>query len=186
METQPWSLAVACGYFWLWWQSRAIAKKTTCPLMPYYYLAPLQRKCADPWLQRTKMEHTKLSRSPVPEVVCPNDSLQLKIPHSESQEEMGWWSWRALVSTSQREFSQVQQHHFQYPRVCGTLTLLPKSTSQWEFLVWLSRLQTPLVSMRMQVQSLTLLRGLKIQHCHELWCRSQTWLGSWVAVTVAA
>ena len=27
--------------------------------------------------------------------------------------------------------------------------------------------------------------GLRIRHCCELWCRSQTWLGSWVAVAVA-
>ena len=36
--------------------------------------------------------------------------------------------------------------------------------------------------MRMQVQSLALLSGLKIQHCHELWCRMQMCLGSGVAV----
>ena len=27
--------------------------------------------------------------------------------------------------------------------------------------------------------------GLRIQHCHELWCRSQRWLGSGIAVAVA-
>ena len=32
-----------------------------------------------------------------------------------------------------------------------------------------------LVIMRMQVWSLALLRGLRIRHCCELWCRSQTW-----------
>ena len=26
--------------------------------------------------------------------------------------------------------------------------------------------------------------GLLSGHCHELWCRSQTWLRSWVAVAV--
>ena len=31
-----------------------------------------------------------------------------------------------------------------------------------------------LVCMRTQVQSLALLSGLRIQHCHEMWCRSQT------------
>ena len=36
--------------------------------------------------------------------------------------------------------------------------------------------------MRTQVQSLTLLGGLRIWHCHELWCRLQTQLGSRVAV----
>ena len=34
------------------------------------------------------------------------------------------------------------------------------------------------------VQSLASLSGLGIQHCHELWCRSQTWLGAGVAVAV--
>ena len=33
------------------------------------------------------------------------------------------------------------------------------------FLLWLSRLRTGLVSMRMQVQSLPLLGGLRNQHC---------------------
>ena len=36
--------------------------------------------------------------------------------------------------------------------------------------------------MRMQVQSLALLSGLRIWHCHELWCRSQMQLRSHVAV----
>ena len=40
------------------------------------------------------------------------------------------------------------------------------------------------VSMRMWVQSLALVGGLRIQHSHELWCTSQMWLGSGVAVAV--
>ena len=44
--------------------------------------------------------------------------------------------------------------------------------------------QILLVSMRMQVQSLTLLSVLRIWRCHELWCRLQMWLGSHVAVAV--
>ena len=36
------------------------------------------------------------------------------------------------------------------------------------------------VSMRMQVGSLASLSGLRIWCCHELWCRSQMWLGSGV------
>ena len=39
--------------------------------------------------------------------------------------------------------------------------------------------------MRTQVQSLALLIGLRIQHCYELRCRSQTQLGSLLAVAVA-
>ena len=45
--------------------------------------------------------------------------------------------------------------------------------------------QISLVSMRMQIQSLPLLSGLRIRHCHELWFRSQTQLRSHVAVAVA-
>ena len=44
--------------------------------------------------------------------------------------------------------------------------------------------QIELASMRMQVQSLTSLSGLRIWHCLELWCRLQTWLRSDVAVAV--
>ena len=38
--------------------------------------------------------------------------------------------------------------------------------------------QIRLVSMRMQVQSLALLSGSRIQCCRELWCRLQMWPGS--------
>ena len=54
-----------------------------------------------------------------------------------------------------------------------------------EFPLRLSGLRTRLVSMRMRVQSLALLSGLKIQHCHKLWYRLQIRLGSSVAVAVA-
>ena len=43
-----------------------------------------------------------------------------------------------------------------------------------------------LVSMKMWVQSLALLSGLRIWLCSELWCRSQTWVGSLVAVAVVS
>ena len=48
-----------------------------------------------------------------------------------------------------------------------------------------SELKIWLVSMRTQVPSLASLSRLSIRHCHELWCRSQTQLGSPVAVAVA-
>ena len=53
-----------------------------------------------------------------------------------------------------------------------------------EFLLWLSGLHTQIVSMRMQIQYLALLSGLRIWHCRELWCSSQTQLWSGVNVTV--
>ena len=45
--------------------------------------------------------------------------------------------------------------------------------------------QMQLVSTRMWVRSLTLFSASEIHHCRELWCRSQMWLGSRVAVAVA-
>ena len=44
--------------------------------------------------------------------------------------------------------------------------------------------QIQLGIMRLPVRSLALLSGLRIQRCHELWCRLQMWLGSHVAVAV--
>ena len=38
--------------------------------------------------------------------------------------------------------------------------------------------------MRTQVPSLASLNGLRIQHFHELWCKSQMWLRSGIAVAV--
>ena len=45
--------------------------------------------------------------------------------------------------------------------------------------------QILLETMRLRVRTLSLLSGLRIQHCHELWCRSQMQLRSGVAVDVA-
>ena len=44
--------------------------------------------------------------------------------------------------------------------------------------------QIRLGNMRLRVQSLASLSGLRIQRCRELWCSSQTWLGSGIAVAV--
>ena len=49
--------------------------------------------------------------------------------------------------------------------------------AQWKQI----RLQT----MELWIRSLALLSGLRIQHCCELWCRSQTWLRSGIAAAVA-
>ena len=48
------------------------------------------------------------------------------------------------------------------------------------------RKQIRLGTMRFQVQSLASFSGLRIQHCCELWCRSQTQPGSGIAVAVAS
>ena len=51
-----------------------------------------------------------------------------------------------------------------------------------EFPWWRSGLRIRLGTMRLRVQSLPLLSGLRIRRCHELWYRLQTRLGSGVAV----
>ena len=50
-------------------------------------------------------------------------------------------------------------------------------TTQWKWIC--------LVPMRTQVWSLASLTGFRIWHCRELWCKSQTWHGSGIAVAVA-
>ena len=54
-----------------------------------------------------------------------------------------------------------------------------------EFLLWLRRLRTQLVSMRIRVRSMASFSELRIQCCYKLWYRTQTCLGSSIAVTVA-
>ena len=44
--------------------------------------------------------------------------------------------------------------------------------------------QIRLGTVRLQLQPLALLRGLRIRHCHELWCRLQMQLRSHIAVAV--
>ena len=44
--------------------------------------------------------------------------------------------------------------------------------------------QIELETMRLHVQSLASLSGLRIRYCHELWCMSQTRLGSSIAVAL--
>ena len=77
------------------------------------------------------------------------------------------------------------------PRALGLLqclysreTLCSKNGSK-EFLSWLSGNESGRVSMRTQARSLTLLSGLRIWHCCELWCRLLMQLGSIVAMAVA-
>ena len=62
--------------------------------------------------------------------------------------------------------------------------MLNKKGQCWEFLLWLNRLRTLIISVRMRVQSLAFLSGLKIRRYHKLWCRWKMWLGSGVAVAV--
>ena len=60
----------------------------------------------------------------------------------------------------------------------------PSQDSRWGGPIMAQWKQIWLASMRMQVQSLALLSGLRIWRCHELWCRPQIWLGIHVAMAV--
>ena len=62
---------------------------------------------------------------------------------------------------------------------CGfkTLALGVPVVAQW--------LMNPTRNHEVSVRSLASLSGLRIPHCRELWCGSQTWLGSHVAVALA-
>ena len=62
-------------------------------------------------------------------------------------------------------------------RLCSSLLPLGVPVVvQWE--------KSKLGTVRLWVLSLALLSGLRIWRCCELWCRSQTWLRSGVAVAV--
>ena len=61
--------------------------------------------------------------------------------------------------------------------------IYPFEIGKWEFPLWFSRLQTRLVSMRIKIQSLTSLSGLRIRHFPKLQCRSQSdtaWIPVWL------
>ena len=66
---------------------------------------------------------------------------------------------------------------------CDTVLSLTK-VNNWGVPIMAQWKQIQLGTMRLQVQSLALLTGLRIQHCHDLWCRLQMWLGSSVAVAL--
>ena len=60
-----------------------------------------------------------------------------------------------------------------------------KTEKDWKFLLWLSSLRIQLVSKRTRVRSVASFSELMIWRCFKLWHRSQTQLGSDVAVAVA-
>ena len=64
------------------------------------------------------------------------------------------------------------------------VNMLVKTQAFREFPLWRSGTNSTR-NHRLPVRSLASLSGLRIRHCRELWCRSQTHLGSDVAVAVA-
>ena len=81
---------------------------------------------------------------------------------------------KGLISKIHKEIIQLK----------SKIKLWLKNRQRREFPLRQSETRNRLVSMRMQVGSLALLCGSGIWRCHELWCRSQMWLRSCVAVAV--
>ena len=61
---------------------------------------------------------------------------------------------------------------------------MTKNKELWSFCCGSAGKEPNIVSMRMQVQSLVLISGLRIWCCCKLWHRSQRWFRSSVAVAV--
>ena len=91
------------------------------------------------------------------------------------------YNYDILYTTYIMKYFAVQQKLTQH---CKSMILHFKKRVK-ELLLWLSRLRTRLVSMKMQVQSLALLSGLQIWCCCKLQHRLLMWLRSGVAVAVA-
>ena len=100
-----------------------------------------------------------------------------ELPPKNSVWEVG--RWREEIEKDRMAWEQ----RFKTPELWSIVPLNFKAYIQ-EFSLWLS-LPIWLVFMRIQVWSLALLSGLSIQCCYELWCTSQMWLWSHVAVAVA-
>ena len=82
------------------------------------------------------------------------------------------------------EWQQLWLGFSSWPGNLRTLRLQPLKKKKTRVPIVAQQKRIRLVSMRMQVRSLALLSGLRIRRCRELWCRSQMWLGSGVAVAV--
>ena len=84
--------------------------------------------------------------------------------------------WITLQAVSDA-ISEVYQETFQ--RRKKIINILGVSEKWLGVPIEVQQKWTQLISMRTQVWSLALFSGLRIQHCPELWGRSQTWLG-WI------
>ena len=85
------------------------------------------------------------------------------------------------------KFLKISKLELQYNTAILFLSLYPRRMKPLirkdkESPLWFSI--SGLASMRTQVRSLGSLSGLSIQNCPELWCRSQTRLGSGIAMAV--
>ena len=88
--------------------------------------------------------------------------------------------WRSVQGNPDRDLKREKKETF---RTFGKRECEIKLRLGVPVMVQQKRIQ--LGTMRLPVQSLALLRGLRIWFCRELWCRSQTQFRSGIAVAVA-
>ena len=81
------------------------------------------------------------------------------------------------------KYMQMANKHRKMPSITSHQGLQIKTTVRGAPIV-AQRKQIQPGAMRLRVQSLALLSGLRIWCCCELWCRSQMWLESCIAVDV--
>ena len=113
-----------------------------------------------------------------------------------------WKTWTWVLTKSAMSHVVLSNSHLGHIiliRIIGTLLFV---VITWQGFLWnlnkmnyqeacfgvpvvAQRKQILLGTMKLWVWSLALLSGLRIQHCHELWYRLQTWLRCGIAVTVA-
>ena len=105
----------------------------------------------------------------VPEVeLSPCHSLQQEAPEEEQNWFQGWrcWGWGSCWKASWWQSKGAVHRGPKLRKRSGVgIKIWSGDFNGWEFPLWLSRLQTQLVSMRMRVWTLALLSGLRMLSC---------------------
>ena len=99
--------------------------------------------------------------------------MSVRVSHSREVEMVRGCGWGNKKNTNAWVLSPQVWFLLDQDGTWRALSLF-KRISRQEFPSWLSGERTQLASMRTWVRSLSLLSGLRIWHCRELWCRSQT------------
>ena len=105
--------------------------------------------------------------------------MSCDVGHRRSSDLVLLWLLRGLVATA-----PIRPLTWELPYATGAALKRQKTKKRLRLGVPVM-VQWERIRLRLRVLSLASLSGLRIWHCHELWGRSQTQLGSGVAVAVA-
>ena len=97
-------------------------------------------------------------------IICTERQKQ-PLNFTKDNETAGWRWWMTETWLSHSQINTLKKKNLRVP-------VMAQQKQNW------------LISVKMQVQSLTLLNELRIQHCPELWCRSHLGFRSGVAIVV--